>query len=74
MELALVTVSTETLTSNTSVKVYPNPVNEVVTFELQSLSGRNTLEIFDVSGKLLIQKQIDSSGASTENVSLAFGS
>jgi subtilisin family serine protease len=70
VQLALNTTSTETFTSNSSVKTYPNPVNEEVSFELRNLDGRNILEIFDVSGKLLISKQIDINGAFTENISL----
>ncbi len=70
VQLALISTSTETFISNSSVKTYPNPVNEEVTFELQNLDGRNTLEIFDVSGKPLIAKQFEINGDFIENVSL----
>ncbi len=70
VNLALMTVSTKTVSSTPKVKTFPNPAKESVTFELQNLDGRNTLEIFDVSGKRLIVKQFEVSGDYTENVSL----
>lgn len=71
VEMALIITNTETVAANSFVKAFPNPVNEVVTFELQNMDGRNILEIFDVSGKLLVEKQLEVSGNFTENVSLS---
>ncbi len=70
VQLALSMTSTKTVSTNPFVKTYPNPTTESVTFELQNLDGRNTLEIFDVSGKRLIQKQFEVNGNFSETISL----
>ncbi len=70
VELALTITSTETVNSIPSVRVFPNPVNDLVSFEFQNINGRNTLEIFNVSGQRLFAKQVDLIGETVEIISL----
>jgi serine protease AprX len=70
VELALITTSTEVVNSNFFIKTYPNPTQESITFELQNLDGKNTLEIFNVSGQRIIFRQFEANGEYIENVSL----
>jgi hypothetical protein len=39
--------------------LYPNPANENVQLNFEGFSGETQLHIFDVSGRLLIQKNIN---------------
>lgn len=70
VQLALVTTSVGTDFSDNAVKVYPNPADESINFELNSFEGKTQLEIFDVSGKQFITKQIEAIDGKIENVSL----
>ncbi len=61
------TVSTDDLTSLSGIKVFPNPVRDVLTLEVQNPQWKLTeYSIFDVQGKLIATGELDlSSGIAT---------
>ena len=70
VQLALTITSDKTVFTNPFVKAYPNPARQSVTFELQNMGGKNTLEIFDVSGKRLVLTQFEGGEHYIETISL----
>lgn len=61
------TLSTDNITANDGIKVYPNPASNALTFEIQNADiEAQTLKIYDLAGKLLFEKPISpNSGAIT---------
>jgi len=58
------TVSTEDLINTSFVKVFPNPVQDLLTLEVQNQTWKLTdYTIFDVQGKLMTSGQIDLSNS-----------
>lgn len=54
----LVVGETENLNINNSVKIYPNPVKDVINFDFQNPKGDFfTIELFDNAGKQIIEKE-----------------
>lgn len=46
-------VVSEVTDNNTEVKIYPNPVNDILNIKLDRLLSEFSIEIFDVSGKVI---------------------
>lgn len=42
--------------SNSQIKVYPNPATETLTVTTENMNGNKTIEIIDVSGRVLFSK------------------
>ncbi len=40
--------------------VYPNPINSVLNIELKDLSKSTEIQLYDVKGKVVLEKYIDS--------------
>ena len=47
---------------NSNIKIYPNPTNNIINIEGLTKNENNTIEIFDVQGKLAITKNITEKG------------
>ena len=47
---------------NANIKIYPNPTNNIINFEGLTKNENNTIQIFDVQGKLVIIKTITEKG------------
>ena len=47
---------------NTNIKIYPNPTNNFINIEGLTKNENNTIQIFDVQGKLVITKIITEKG------------
>ena len=47
---------------NSSIKIYPNPTNNIINIEGLNKNENNTIQIFDVQGKLVITKTITEKG------------
>ena len=47
---------------NSNVKIYPNPTNNIINVEGLSKNENNSIQIFDVQGKLVITKTITEKG------------
>lgn len=58
-------------TNNDGLSFYPNPSKDFITF--QNITKKSTLKIFDVSGKKLIQLDVDSNSNSVNISSLCEG-
>jgi PKD repeat protein len=56
-----------------SIKIYPNPANELLTIDVNLLPGSKTIEIVDLQGKLMISKTSDEQLIHIELSSLAIG-
>ncbi|HEX7413510.1 MAG TPA: choice-of-anchor V domain-containing protein [Bacteroidia bacterium] len=41
------------------INIYPNPANEFLNIDLTSLSGKKSAELYDVSGRLIMEKNTD---------------
>jgi hypothetical protein len=41
------------------ISVYPNPANEFLTVSFGSLEGKKSIAVYDVSGRLVIEKNAD---------------
>ncbi|WP_281612577.1 Ig-like domain-containing protein [Flammeovirga sp. SubArs3] len=55
-------ISAETLENELeNLMVYPNPASNYITFRLENHKGEKSLEIFDLVGHSILQKQFDSS-------------
>ena len=48
---------------NSNIKIYPNPTNNIINIEGLNKNENNTIQIFDVQGKLVITKTITEKGA-----------
>ena len=48
---------------NSNIKIYPNPSNNIINIEGLNKNENNTIQIFDVQGKLVITKTITEKGA-----------
>ncbi|HXD94126.1 MAG TPA: T9SS type A sorting domain-containing protein [Bacteroidia bacterium] len=46
-------------TQNASIKIYPNPANDVLNVELEMLNGKAELKLFDVNGKQVLWQTIN---------------
>jgi hypothetical protein len=44
---------------NTSMRIFPNPANDVLHVELRGYSGKVTLQLRDMAGKALLEKKLD---------------
>lgn len=53
------------------IKVYPNPVNNLLYVELQQASGPVVFEILDMQGRHLFQEQWEASGKSVQAVDVS---
>ena len=49
-------------TLNNKIKIYPNPTNNIINIEGLNKNENNTIQIFDVQGKLVITKTIKEKG------------
>ena len=47
---------------NSNIKIYPNPTNDIINIEGLNKNENNTIQIFDVQGKLVITKIITEKG------------
>ena len=47
---------------NANIKIYPNPTNNIINIEGLTKNENNTIQIFDVQGKLVITKNISEKG------------
>ena len=47
---------------NSNIKIYPNPTNNIFNIEGLTKNENNTIQIFDVQGKLVITKTINEKG------------
>ena len=47
---------------NSNIKIYPNPTNNIINVEGLSKNENNSIQIFDVQGKLVITKTITEKG------------
>jgi hypothetical protein len=47
---------------NSNIKIYPNPTNNIINIEGLNKNENNTIQIFDVQGKLVITKTITEKG------------
>jgi hypothetical protein len=47
---------------NSNIKIYPNPTNNIINIEGLNKNENNTIQIFDVQGKLVITKSITEKG------------
>jgi hypothetical protein len=47
---------------NANIKIYPNPTNNIINIEGLNKNENNTIQIFDVQGKLVITKNITEKG------------
>ena len=47
---------------NSDIKIYPNPTNNIINIEGLNKNENNTIQIFDVQGKLVITKTITEKG------------
>jgi hypothetical protein len=47
---------------NSNIKIYPNPTNNIINIEGPNKNENNTIQIFDVQGKLVITKTITEKG------------
>lgn len=63
----------ETVLADGSVSVFPNPVNKAanVEFDLQQMSEKVTVEIFDVNGKLVRKAKYNNVQAQTFSIDVA---
>jgi hypothetical protein len=52
----------ETLPNTTTVSIFPNPANSEINIEGLNKNESNTIQIFDVQGKLVITKTINEKG------------
>jgi surface protein len=46
-----------------NIKIYPNPTNNIINIKVLTKNENNTIQIFDVQGKLVITKTITEQGA-----------
>ncbi|MEM6963902.1 MAG: CotH kinase family protein [Bacteroidota bacterium] len=51
-------VSTEDLELDFRINIYPNPVEEILTIDLLDLENEAALTVFDIYGKVLLQKDV----------------
>ena len=67
-EVPIVPVSTEPLPPGIKITVYPNPVHHILNIlceytstysEQEAIIARNSIRIFDLSGKLMLEKRLD---------------
>ena len=47
---------------NSNIKIYPNPTNNIINIEGLNKNENNTIQIFDVQGKLVFTKTINEKG------------
>lgn len=71
------TCSTQTLSNSdfavaTNIKMYPNPTNNFVTVEVNNLTNA-TLEVVDVTGKILMTQSLDENSNKVDLQKLPFG-
>jgi hypothetical protein len=50
-------------TINPNIKIYPNPTNNIINIDGLNKNENNTIQIFDIQGKLVISKTINEKGA-----------
>ncbi len=65
----LVTVPVATKPMDTSLRVYPNPVEDEIHFSIPSGSGEATLEIWDIRGVKLLTRTFMSDGSASSHFS-----
>lgn len=70
VEMALQTVSTQNQANNYAVKVFPNPVKDVLYISVPKYSGEVQIEIYDAIGKIIYKKLDKVSGGSLINCQL----
>ncbi len=68
-----VTAIDELRETGVEVKVYPNPTQDFVTIHFSKTMEKPSYLLFDLSGKLLIQKNIESTDAKVNMISYAEG-
>ncbi len=68
------TLSINTINSDTRVKIFPNPnFNGLLNVELPGFSGRTTLQIWDVNGKMLREQILENQPKASLDVRLLHG-
>jgi hypothetical protein len=68
-----VTAIDELRETGVEVKVYPNPTQDFVTIHLSKIMEKSSYLLFDLSGKLLEQKNIESTDAKIDMTGFAEG-
>lgn len=53
-----------------TIKVYPNPAKNYVTFEMDTVAGNTVLSVYDMYGKTVIQKEVSAKGSVTISTQL----
>ena len=70
---SVVTSVIENQFSNAGIAVYPNPFNESTTVKIQNIDGPHTIEVFDISGRIVKSLTTNSSEFTLENISSSGG-
>jgi hypothetical protein len=65
-----IVVGTEELIAAGDFQLYPNPANGQVMLQIGELSGRHTLAIVDLTGRVLQQKQLQLNGTANQGYQL----
>ena len=60
--LALIQTGTNHAELNRGVNVYPNPVDDLMIFDLQNTSGKVNAQIFDIQGRMVWGQQWNAEG------------
>ena len=59
--------------SGVEIKVYPNPTSDFITVHFSKIVEKSTYLLFNLSGKLILQKNIESTDAKIDMTSFAEG-
>jgi hypothetical protein len=51
-------VGINAMTANDSWKIYPNPASENITVELPISTGKSSLRLYEITGRLIQEKQL----------------
>ena len=70
---SVVTNVIENQFSNAGIAVYPNPFNESTTVKIQNIDGPHTIEVFDISGRIVKSLTTNSNEFTLENISSSRG-
>lgn len=66
-------ISIEEIDFLSSIEVYPNPVVETLNIEMENHTGEVWLNLYSISGQLVLQKKADSPSESLNMAKLAEG-
>jgi plastocyanin/PDZ domain-containing secreted protein len=70
---SIVTSVIENQFSNADIAVYPNPFNESTTVKIQNIDGPHTIEVFDISGRIVKSLTTNSNEFTLDNISSSRG-